>query len=208
MNDHASTRLVVLAALDDGPLAQRTGLAAAHHAGVARGELHFIHVLGWIPTHAGPAERAAGLDASSMLEAARVALVDVARASKFERDVVCHVAIGNPAQEILQMAARIEADVIFIGSHGRRGIERLLLGSVAERVVRSASCPVVVIRDKDYRDALAPGIEPPCPDCLAAQRATAGKTPWCARHAEKHPVAHVHYEQPETFAVGSMLVRP
>jgi hypothetical protein len=106
------------------------------------------------------------------------------------------------------MAAHIDADLIFVGSHGRRGLERLLIGSVAERVVRGASCPVLVVRNKDYRRTLAPEIEPACPKCLDVQRESGGKQLWCAMHATKHPHAHLHYEQPDTFAVGSMLLRP
>ena len=42
--------------------------------------------------------------------------------------------------------------LIFIGSHGKTGIERLLLGSVSERIVREAQCPVMVVRAKTYAE--------------------------------------------------------
>ena len=61
-----------------------------------------------------------------------------------------HARIGSPAEEILALAAEVSADSIIIGSHGRQGMERLLLGSVSERVVREARCPVTVVRDKTY----------------------------------------------------------
>ncbi len=209
MSNQTAPRFVVLAAIDDSALADATSAAAAKYANAARGaELHFVHVVGWVPSHAGPTERAAGIDASSLLEAARVRLETVARSCKFERDVICHIALGDAAQEVLQMAVRIDADLIFVGSHGRRGFQRLLIGSVAERVVRGASCPVLVVRDKDYHRTLAPEVQPACNDCLAAQRASGGKQMWCAHHLEKHPTAHLHYEEPAAFAVGSMLVRP
>jgi nucleotide-binding universal stress UspA family protein len=203
----APSNFVVLAALDDDALADATSKAAAAYATAATGaELHFIHVVGWVPAHPGPTERASGIDPSSLLEGARASLERIARG--FDREIVCHIALGDPAREVLQMAAHIDADLIFTGSHGRKGLARLLLGSVAERIVRSASCPVLVVRDKDYHRTLAPEIEPPCPDCLAAQRESRGTRSWCARHSEHHPAAHLHYEFPETFAVGSMLVRP
>jgi nucleotide-binding universal stress UspA family protein len=209
MTHQTAPRFVVLAAIDDSALADVTSAAAAKYANAARGaELHFINVVGWVPAHPGPTERATGIDPSSLLEDARVSLEKRARECKFEHQVICHVALGDPAQEILQMAARIDADLIFTGSHGRTGLARMLLGSVAERVVRGASCPVLVVRDKDYHRTLAPQIEPACPDCLAAQRASNGVKMWCARHSEKHPTAHLHYEVPQTFAVGTMLVRP
>jgi nucleotide-binding universal stress UspA family protein len=53
---------------------------------------------------------------------------------------------GVPYREILKKARRIGADVIVMGTHGRTGVEHFLLGSVAEKVVRLAPCPVVTVR--------------------------------------------------------------
>lgn len=53
---------------------------------------------------------------------------------------------GEPAEEILDYADEIEADVIVAGTHGRTGVKRHLIGSVAERLVRHATCPVTTIR--------------------------------------------------------------
>ena len=53
---------------------------------------------------------------------------------------------GDPADEILAYADEIEADAIVAGTHGRSGIERRLIGSVAERLVRYATCPVMTVR--------------------------------------------------------------
>lgn len=63
-----------------------------------------------------------------------------------------HARIGHPADEILALATEVGADLIFVGSHGKTGVERLLLGSVSERVVREAKCPVMVARPKTYPD--------------------------------------------------------
>jgi nucleotide-binding universal stress UspA family protein len=52
---------------------------------------------------------------------------------------------GNVADEILVQAAALSSDMIVIGTHGRSGFERLLLGSVAEKILRKASCPVMVV---------------------------------------------------------------
>jgi nucleotide-binding universal stress UspA family protein len=49
---------------------------------------------------------------------------------------------GNAVEEILRVAHQIECDLIVMGTHGRTGLRRLLLGSVAEQVVRQAACPV------------------------------------------------------------------
>ena len=55
---------------------------------------------------------------------------------------------GDPGNEISTLAKERNAGLIVISSHGRRGISRFLMGSVAERVVRLAPCPVLVLRDK------------------------------------------------------------
>jgi nucleotide-binding universal stress UspA family protein len=56
------------------------------------------------------------------------------------------VAVGKPASVIVTTAKEWPADVIVIGSHGRLGVERMMLGSVAEAVMRHASCSVLVVR--------------------------------------------------------------
>lgn len=62
-------------------------------------------------------------------------------------DFEAHVAIGRAADEIVALARDEGSQLIVIPSHSRRGVERLLLGSVSERVVRLAPCPVLVLRD-------------------------------------------------------------
>jgi nucleotide-binding universal stress UspA family protein len=56
------------------------------------------------------------------------------------------VEVGDAADAICRVADRLRVDVIVVGSHGRTGIGRLLLGSVSEHVVRHAPCPVLVVR--------------------------------------------------------------
>jgi len=57
------------------------------------------------------------------------------------------VAIGDPGHEIAEFASNVDAEVIVLPCHGRTGLKRLLVGSVAERVVRLAHCPVLVLKD-------------------------------------------------------------
>jgi nucleotide-binding universal stress UspA family protein len=61
-----------------------------------------------------------------------------------------HVRIGKAADEILELAREVGADMVFVGSHGKTGLERFLLGSVSERIAREAHCPVIVARAKTY----------------------------------------------------------
>jgi nucleotide-binding universal stress UspA family protein len=61
---------------------------------------------------------------------------------------VDHVVLtGDPAQDILRIANQECCDLIIMGTHGRKGVGRLLMGSVAEQVIRRARCPVVTIRN-------------------------------------------------------------
>jgi len=57
------------------------------------------------------------------------------------------VAQGTPSQVILDQARSVGADLIAMGTHGRSGLDRLLLGSTAERVLSSAPCPMLTVRD-------------------------------------------------------------
>jgi nucleotide-binding universal stress UspA family protein len=60
-----------------------------------------------------------------------------------------HLVMGNPADEIVRQADQTGCDLIVMGTHGRTGLRRLLMGSVAEAVVRQAHCPVVTYRLPD-----------------------------------------------------------
>jgi nucleotide-binding universal stress UspA family protein len=108
--------------------------------------------------------------------------------------VRAHLRLEAPAQELAQIAADLEADLLVVGTHGRRGIARLLLGSVAEAVVRLAPCPVFVVRPKALPEQL-PRIEPPCPQCLEARRASAGSEYWCEQHRERHGQRHTYSQR-------------
>jgi hypothetical protein len=127
---------------------------------------------------------------------------------RFEGRVVGHIAAGDAWREIVQLASNLRADLVVVGTTDRKGLKRLVLGSVAERVVRKAQCPVLVARRTDYHTHVDPQILPPCPDCLETQRKTNREKLWCARHDATHPHGAVHYELPEGYGAGSMLIRP
>jgi universal stress protein A len=56
------------------------------------------------------------------------------------------IAVGKPAEEILRVAREQGVDLIVMGTHGRTGLRHVLLGSVAEKIVRAAPCPVFTVR--------------------------------------------------------------
>lgn len=62
-----------------------------------------------------------------------------------------HVRAGQPYEQICDLAGEINAGLIVIGTRGHAGLERILLGSTAERVVRFASCPVLVVRQRERK---------------------------------------------------------
>jgi nucleotide-binding universal stress UspA family protein len=77
--------------------------------------------------------------------------------------IACHARFGDAAREIVTLAAAVNADIILVGTHSRQGIDRVLLGSVAEKIVRTAGCAVQVVRPKDHPPIEDPleEVEPP-----------------------------------------------
>lgn len=64
-------------------------------------------------------------------------------------DVETHVVSGTAYRSILDYIETEDVDLVVMGTHGRRGVERFLLGSVTERVVRSADVPVLTVRESE-----------------------------------------------------------
>jgi universal stress protein A len=69
-----------------------------------------------------------------------------------DHPVITAVRFGTPFLEIIRYAREHDIDLIVLGSHGRTGIAHVLLGSVAERVVRKAPCPVLTVRPTNDSD--------------------------------------------------------
>lgn len=123
--------------------------------------------------------------------------------------VFVHTQIGDPAEEILTLAAEVKAGLIIVGTHGRRGMSRLLIGSVAEKIMRKAHCPVLAMKPTSYGEADARAEaeyqpEPPCPACVARRAETGGSQWWC----DAHDTAWV---QPHRYAytdAGMARLRP
>ena len=61
---------------------------------------------------------------------------------------------GTPAEEIEEAATEEGADLVVVGTHGRTGLERLIIGSVAESVVRTAPCPVLTVKPPPSRETV------------------------------------------------------
>jgi nucleotide-binding universal stress UspA family protein len=106
--------------------------------------LHVVHVIIDItPLEAG--EVWGVIDPQSRVQQLEKLLRERLADAKYQ-GVHLSVLLGEPAHGIADYAREKHADLIVIPSHGRTGITRLLIGSVAERVVRLAHCPVLVLR--------------------------------------------------------------
>ena len=202
---------VYLVALDESSFATHVldvvcGLGSALGAPA---ELHIVYVIGMaLPDAISVA--APLVSPTELLEGGRTLLdrTTAYAAERFRGPIVGHLATGEPWREIVQMASNLRAYLVVVGTAGRTGIARMALGSVAEKVVRHAGCPVLVVRPKDYPSRADLGIEPPCGDCIAVQQQSHRAKLWCERHSAHHPHGRLHYELPATFAVGSMNFRP
>lgn len=150
----------VVVAFDFSPSAEWALVRAVDVA--ARAPQHVLHVIAVLDERAGVFRGISYHDAEHVqnLVRERVTAAFSGRSTASEVQFFVHARIGRPAEEILQVAREVGADLIFIGSHGKVGLERLLLGSTCERVVREAHCPVMVAREKTYSDVqLLPVIE-------------------------------------------------
>jgi nucleotide-binding universal stress UspA family protein len=64
-----------------------------------------------------------------------------------------HVRSGDPLEKILEVAEDCMSDLIILATHGRTGLKRLLIGNVAEKVVRHAPCPVLTVKPRAFSGA-------------------------------------------------------
>ena len=65
------------------------------------------------------------------------------------------VVVGRPWQEVTELARKMGVDLIIMGTHGYTGLKHVMMGSTAERVIRHAPCPVLVVRE--VKEEPAPG---------------------------------------------------
>lgn len=136
----------ILVAVDSEPIAAHAADIAAELAHQAGAELAFIHVVD--PALVNAADTGLQPDvlvASARTEAQRL-IGDFRKRLATQQATLEFVEIGLPASEIVKAAKDWPADLVVIGSHGRGGLRRALLGSVAEAVMRQAPCPVLVAR--------------------------------------------------------------
>jgi len=113
--------------------------------------LRLVHVVAMPP---GPevALPFGRMEATARTKLERLARQSIGGKARYEVDIM----MGDPGIEVLLAAKRWGADVIVLATHGRKGLRHLVLGSVAEHVVREASCPVLTVSPKATRGAALP----------------------------------------------------
>jgi len=183
---------VILAALSTDETGEFALFEAARIAGLRPdSELHVVHVV----------DEEDGVEPSDLVSLERrLARAPAALEQQIDRlqqvlpaRVTAHVRAGLPARSILQAAVDINADLIVIGTHQPTRLESMIVGSVAERVLREAHCPVLVAVPKNYNGtAKSESIEPPCADCVVSRQQSQGRAYWCERHSRAYSQPHIY----------------
>lgn len=125
-------------------------LSHAHELAVEHGaEVDLLHVVEEMafPAFYQIGEAALYGEVSSLRDRAMEALADCAGSdgADLSGETGFHVEEGRPAEKIIEIASAQDSDLIVISTHGLSGIERVLMGSVAQTVIQEAPCPVFVI---------------------------------------------------------------
>jgi universal stress protein A len=141
----------ILCPVDFDSNSLRAVRAASELAQERNAKLYLLHVVALPP---GPE---VALPFGRMEREARAKLERIAR-QRLRGGVHYEVQVmmGDPGIEALHAARRVRANLIVMATHGRKGFRRLILGSVAERIVREAPCPVLTIRPKPARATKSP----------------------------------------------------
>jgi nucleotide-binding universal stress UspA family protein len=141
----------ILLAIDDSKFSEAATQVVQQQMTPEQMEVYILHVVVPIDSHPSIPHAVHAHD----IQAAQEALL------KRGKEVVAHAAellstagftvhtameTGDPGPAIVAFAAKQHCDVIVVGSHGRRGVDRMLMGSVAEFVARHASCTVEIVR--------------------------------------------------------------
>jgi nucleotide-binding universal stress UspA family protein len=209
MTPAQSTPSVVLVAVDFSEASADALLQALDYADARSDALHVMHVVDSVEKSVWPVAAATEEERLGTFVNAQLKAWGKTKQAQIP-GVVTHVVAGNPAKEIVQLASELAAEIVVVGSHGRHGVARMLLGSVADRVVRLSPSPVLVVPQTSANQAPVPAIEPPCPRCLEARQASGGKTLWCEQHRERHGARHTfHYldRNVEAHTANSLLIR-
>lgn len=139
----------------DGSATSRRGLRAAIKLAKAqRAKLAILHVVDATPLFMAP--ETAAMSDPSLFDALRAggkkvlakAVAEAQRAGVWPKPLLAENIAGRVADVIVRQARKQRADLLVLGTHGRRGLSRMVMGSDAELVVRYSSTPVLLVRGR------------------------------------------------------------
>jgi nucleotide-binding universal stress UspA family protein len=149
----------ILVAVDGSHTAKQAVREAVKMASLTSGTVHAVYVVDTSPlfSYAGYFDPVVLTDA--LRSDGRIALDDAEAACK-QSGVTCATELvetetlnDDVAQTLKRCVERIGAELVVLGTHGRRGVKRIVLGSVAERFVRMSQCPVLLVRGSEPEEA-------------------------------------------------------
>ena len=147
----------ILVPVDGSETATKAMVTALQMARDSGGQIHLVHVVeGMTPLAADPYGAYSGEVIEIMRQSGSKILEDallVAKAAGVPADTELFDNFGERLAEVVADAAtRFKADLIVVGTHGRRGLGRMMLGSGAEQIIRLAPVPVLVIRHNEKNE--------------------------------------------------------
>jgi len=194
---------IIVVGMDFSALADRAFLQAYELAVVSStAEIHAIHVMApaavdpltgfeaLLPTSAARMDEGA----EQLSRHVKALLLKLGGIPRSGMRVYSHFRIDVPWVGVTRLAGEVEASLIIVGTHGRHGVARWLLGSVAEGVMRHAACPVLVI-PLEANVPEPPKIEPACSQCIGERRTTKGRDLWCVEHRGHHGRRHTYHQR-------------
>lgn len=146
---------------DFSPQSEHALLYGLTLANFFKAELHLLHIVEDIGPVLASAEGMDTVTAAEILasveKSAREQLQSLPPADwKADVPIVRSISHGVPFHEITRYAKTQQIDLIVMGTHGRSGLKHFLMGSVAERVVRSGPCPVLTVRHPEHEFIVPP----------------------------------------------------
>lgn len=120
-------------------------------------------------------------------------------------NVAVHVRVGDPASTLLQLAADYDADLVVVGTHGRRGLQRFALGSVAQALLDARRCPIVIAVPSQLAEMHKTVVPAPeCPDCASLRASSGGRELWCAKHQKVHLATSLRLQDGAWVPMGGL----
>lgn len=139
----------ILVATDFSEMSERAFTYARGITQPLDAKLHLLHVipdpysLPWL-------KNTSGVDVRHLMNTWEAQAQQQLEELRPDKQTVIVTRVGHPFQEIVGYAKAHDIDLIVMGTHGRSGAAHMLIGSVAERVVRKAPCPVLTVRDPGH----------------------------------------------------------